>query len=56
MSEPTIRGKVVITGGTSGIGRIAAARRCWLREVGPDTAHRAITLIFRWSPGLGKRE
>jgi NAD(P)-dependent dehydrogenase (short-subunit alcohol dehydrogenase family) len=63
MSEPTIRGKVVvITGATSGIGRIAAARLAgrgarivmvardreraeatlaWLREVGPDAAHRA---------------
>ena len=63
MSEPTIRGRVVvITGATSGIGRIAAERLAgqgarivmvardreraeatlaWLREVGPDTAHRA---------------
>jgi NAD(P)-dependent dehydrogenase (short-subunit alcohol dehydrogenase family) len=63
MSKPTIRGKVVvITGATSGIGRIAAERLAgqgarivviardrerteatlaWLREVGPDAAHRA---------------
>src|SRR3984893_17243126 len=63
MSEPTVRGKVVvITGATTGIGRIAAERLAgqgarivmvardreraeatlaWLREVGPDTAHRA---------------
>jgi NAD(P)-dependent dehydrogenase (short-subunit alcohol dehydrogenase family) len=63
VSEPSVRGKVVvITGATTGIGRIAAERLAgqgarivmvardreraeatlaWLREVGPDTAHRA---------------
>src|SRR6266576_4953501 len=63
MSEPTVRGKVVvITGATTRIGQIAAERLAgqgarivmvardreraeatlaWLREVGPDAAHRA---------------
>ena len=74
MSEPSVRGKVVvITGAITGIGRIAAERLAeqgarivmvardreraeatlaWLREVGPDTAHRAHYAGRRCWPGV----